>query len=123
MDGSVIFAPATDASNARCFLGLLDRLQKKLALFAGREVHGLVPEMQSLVVEPLLEDLLMLDAGTLSHDAVPFCERKAERNSVHFVIYERIVQEYATKIDKARIFFHGSPIFSYRAVVKINSSL
>lgn len=47
----------------------------------------------------------MLDADTLTHDAVPFCERKAERNSERFVIYERIVQECAPKIDKARIFF------------------
>jgi hypothetical protein len=43
------------------------------------------------------------------------CERKAERNSERFVIYERIVQEWAPKIDKARIFLRRRIKFFLRA--------
>jgi hypothetical protein len=79
--------------------------QEEIACRAGRDFLGLISENLGLLIEALLEGLLVLDAGTLIHNAVPFRWRKARRNSGRFVIYERIVGDCGSKIDKTRIFF------------------
>jgi hypothetical protein len=57
-----------------------------------------------------MEGLIVLDADTQVHDAIPFRERKVERNKA-FRHTKRIVQECVPKIDKARIIFKGPRIF------------
>jgi hypothetical protein len=77
-------------------------------------------EAEGLFAEALLERLIVLDAYTLLHNAVPFRRRKAERAFRSVIIYERIVQECAPKIDKARIIFEGGPIRFSRATNRAN---
>jgi hypothetical protein len=76
--------------------------QQEIACSTGRDFFGLI---SGLLVEALLESLIVLDALTLIHDAVPFHLRKAERNPGVLVSSKRPVEILPQELTKRESFF------------------